>query len=143
ERDAPERGRSDGGRRHPHRPVLRAHPPRDDPRRGARPDAGDPRRRAATARRTGPDTARTRGTRREGGPMTSTEGRVSVEEGVVFGTGGGRDLRCDIYRPPGEATEPRPCVVLLHGGAWRMGDRTQLRGYGILLGRLGYVCVAP
>lgn len=75
--------------------------------------------------------------------MTSTEGRVSVEEGVVFGTGGGRDLRCDIYRPPGEATEPRPCVVLLHGGAWRMGDRTQLRGYGILLGRLGYVCVAP
>jgi acetyl esterase/lipase len=33
--------------------------------------------------------------------------------------------------------------VLVHGGAWRTGDRAQLRGYGILLGREGYVCIAP
>jgi acetyl esterase/lipase len=74
--------------------------------------------------------------------------RVVVEPDVVFGTGGGRELRCDIYHPPGghpsgNGAEPRPCIVLVHGGAWRMGDRSQLRGYGILLGRLGYVCVAP
>jgi acetyl esterase/lipase len=68
--------------------------------------------------------------------------RVSIEHDEVFGTGGGRDLRCDIYTPPGPA-DRRPCIILVHGGAWRMGDRTQLRGYGILLGRLGYVCVAP
>jgi acetyl esterase/lipase len=68
--------------------------------------------------------------------------RVSIETDVVFGTGGGRELRCDVYTPPGEASG-RPCVILVHGGAWRIGDRTQLRGYGILLGRAGYVCVAP
>ena len=68
--------------------------------------------------------------------------RVTIENDVVFGTGGGRDLRCDIYTPPGGATDAG-CVVLVHGGAWRQGDRTQLRGYGILLGRAGYVCVAP
>ena len=68
--------------------------------------------------------------------------RVSTETGVVFGTGGGRELRCDIYTPPGELREA-PGVILLHGGAWRTGDRSQLRGYGILLGRMGYVCVAP
>jgi acetyl esterase/lipase len=69
------------------------------------------------------------------------EGRVTIREGVVFGTGGGRDLRCDVFTPPG-LVEPAPAVLLVHGGGWRNGDRTQLRGYGILLGRSGYVCVA-
>lgn len=70
--------------------------------------------------------------------------RVTVEADVVFGSGGGRDLHCDIYHPPaGVAPESgRPCVVLVHGGAWRQGDRTQLRGYGIRLGMAGYVGVA-
>ena len=67
-------------------------------------------------------------------------GRVTVEEGVIFGQGGGRDLRCDVYLPPGRP-ERSPAVLLVHGGAWRSGDRSQLRGYGVLLGREGYVCV--
>jgi acetyl esterase/lipase len=33
-------------------------------------------------------------------------------------------------------------VLLVHGGGWSQGDRAQLKGYGILLGRLGFVCVA-
>ena len=74
--------------------------------------------------------------------MTATDtGRVTIEEGVVFGRGGDRELRCDIFTPPGRPTAA-PAVLLLHGGGWRAGDRTQLRGYGILLGREGYVCVA-
>jgi acetyl esterase/lipase len=78
--------------------------------------------------------------------MATSEGRVTVEEGVVYGTAGdgGRELKCDVYTPPGvEAGSAAPCVVLIHGGSWRQGDRSQLRGYGILLGRAGYVCVAP
>lgn len=73
--------------------------------------------------------------------MTVVSDRVTIEEGVVFGTGGGRELRCDIYTPPGRPANA-PAVLLLHGGGWRQGDRTQLRGYGVLLGREGYVCVA-
>lgn len=73
--------------------------------------------------------------------MAITEAkRVTVEEGVVFGTGGGRDLKCDIYTPPGRPRNA-PAVLLLHGGGWQRGDRSQLRGYGILLGRKGFVCV--
>ena len=68
--------------------------------------------------------------------------RVTVERDVVFGTGGGRDLLCDVYTPPGKV-EGAPAVILVHGGAWRQGDRAQLRGYGIRFGREGYVCVAP
>jgi len=69
------------------------------------------------------------------------DGQVRVEEHVVFGNGGGRDLRCDVFHPPVEGTG-RVAVLLLHGGSWVHGDRTQLRGYGILLARYGIVCVA-
>jgi len=72
---------------------------------------------------------------------TADGGRVTIEEGVVFGTGGGRDLKCEIFTPPGNPNRA-PAILLLHGGGWSGGDRSQLRGYGILLGRLGYVCVA-
>lgn len=76
--------------------------------------------------------------------MSATDGRVSIQQDVVYGTAGagGRDLRCDVYTPPG-AGASAPCVILVHGGSWRSGDKTQLRGYGILLGRAGYVCIAP
>ncbi|MDP9237091.1 MAG: alpha/beta hydrolase [Chloroflexota bacterium] len=68
-------------------------------------------------------------------------GRVTVERDVVFGRGGDRELKCNVYMPPQEGTD-RPSVLLVHGGGWVQGDRSQLHGYGILLGRIGYVCVA-
>lgn len=70
------------------------------------------------------------------------KGRVRIEEDVAFGTGGGRELRADVFHPPGDRRDA-PAVLLVHGGGWRNGDRQQLRGYGVLLGREGYVCVAP
>ena len=81
-------------------------------------------------------------------------GRVSVEENVAFGTGGGRALHCDVYLPPDHAPVPegadggpavvgRAAILLLHGGGWMNGDRAQLRGYGIQLARYGFVCVCP
>ena len=68
-------------------------------------------------------------------------GRVTVDEGLVIGQGGGRELRADVYTPPAGAAN-RAGVLLIHGGGWVQGDRSQLRGYGILLGRTGYTCVA-
>jgi acetyl esterase/lipase len=64
--------------------------------------------------------------------------RVEIET-VEVGQVDVRTLLADLYRPP----EPNGCgVLLVHGGAWIQGDRTQLRGYGILLGRVGYTCLA-
>lgn len=73
--------------------------------------------------------------------MANEAERVTIEEGVVFGAGGGRDLACDVYTPPGGA-EDAPGVLIIHGGGWSSGDRSQLRGYGLRLARAGYVCVA-
>jgi acetyl esterase/lipase len=68
-------------------------------------------------------------------------GRVTVEEHLVFGTGGGRNLTCDVFTPPDERSD-RPAVLILHGGGWQNGDKSQLRGYGIQLARYGFLCVA-
>ncbi len=72
---------------------------------------------------------------------THLEDRVTVRTDVAFGTGGGRELRCDVYEPPASIKNGLG-VLLVHGGGWSQGDRTQLKGYGILLGRRGYLCVA-
>ncbi len=69
-------------------------------------------------------------------------GRVSVEENVVYGTGGGRNLHCDVFTPPDARTD-RTALLLIHGGGWQNGNRGQLRGYGIQLARYGYLCVCP
>jgi len=72
--------------------------------------------------------------------MTSL-GRVTVRESVAFHEVDGLPLLCDVYEPP-EERRNGVGVLLLHGGSWQNGDRTQLKGYGILLGREGYTCVA-
>jgi len=68
-------------------------------------------------------------------------GRVTIENDVVFGTTGSRELKCDVYYPPTEG-DRRPGVLIIHGGAWQSGDRSQLRYYGIQLARYGFVGVA-
>ena len=70
----------------------------------------------------------------------SSEGQVTIEEAVPVGHGGDRGLLVDIYRPP-EHIESRPAVLLIHGGGFQMGDREQLKWYGLMLGRRGYLCV--
>ena len=72
--------------------------------------------------------------------------RIAIEEGSVVGDAGGRPLLADVYRPP-EPLETYPlrtgpAILVIHGGGWWMGDRTQLRFYGITLAQRGYLCVA-
>lgn len=67
---------------------------------------------------------------------------VKVRQSVVYGSGGGRELKCDIYTPPG-ATAKAPAILLVHGGGWRQGERGVMRGYGERLAAAGFVGVAP
>jgi acetyl esterase/lipase len=49
-------------------------------------------------------------------------------------------LAMDFYRPAVRA--PVPCVVMIHGGGWDSGDRTQLPAVNHHLARRGYAVAA-
>lgn len=70
----------------------------------------------------------------------AAETRVDVKPEVVYSTVGERQLLCDIYQPEGE--EVKPAVLVVHGGAWRSGNRKQLKGYAEALAKRGFVCFA-
>jgi acetyl esterase/lipase len=48
-------------------------------------------------------------------------------------------LLADVYRPDGEG--PHPSVLLVHGGAWKRGDRGQVEGLAERIAERGYLVV--
>lgn len=53
---------------------------------------------------------------------------VKVEKGIPFSTAGGEKLLLDLAAPT--VGGPYPAVLLLHGGAWSLGSRTDLSRNG-------------
>ncbi|HAA96024.1 MAG TPA: hypothetical protein DCE26_10105 [Dehalococcoidia bacterium] len=67
---------------------------------------------------------------------------VTVQENVVAGKAGGRDLNVDVFRPAG-SSDPGIGVLFLPGGSWFTANRASIKDrFGIPLAELGYVCVA-
>jgi acetyl esterase/lipase len=67
---------------------------------------------------------------------------IAVYENVVYGSVNGADLHLDVYEPAARAAEPRPAVVLIHGGGWISFDKSTMRSMGNLLARHGFVAFA-
>src|SRR5579864_7723023 len=65
---------------------------------------------------------------------------ISVEQDVVFGRGGNRDLLCDIYRPSPAHTK-RTAIIHMHGGGFVGGSKAGARE-ARPLAALGYTCIA-
>jgi acetyl esterase/lipase len=63
---------------------------------------------------------------------------VLYERDVEFGRGGNDRLRLDLARPE-KLMRPAPCVVVIHGGAWRGGDRRSHSDLVIKFAQAGYV----
>ncbi|MEX1008428.1 MAG: alpha/beta hydrolase [Acidimicrobiia bacterium] len=63
---------------------------------------------------------------------------VSVTRDIVYGTVGGERLILDAYVPSAKTTK-RPVILLVHGGAWQSGDKSDFTGDGMRLAELGYV----
>jgi acetyl esterase/lipase len=66
---------------------------------------------------------------------------IRRRDNVVFGTGGGRDLRCDIYEPM-TGSAHHAAVLMIHGGAWVRGDKSIMQAQAEYLVRRGYVCMS-
>lgn len=48
---------------------------------------------------------------------------IRVDRGVVYHRAGREDLLADVYRPEVASEQPRPAVVLIHGGGFAEGSR--------------------
>jgi acetyl esterase/lipase len=64
------------------------------------------------------------------------------ETDMRFARAGGIDLSVRVYRPRGDAAEPLPAIVDVHGGAWARGDRTAGPHHGRGLAAAGVVVVS-
>jgi acetyl esterase/lipase len=68
--------------------------------------------------------------------------KVTTAYNLVYARNGGTELKLDLARPA-EGTGPFPAMVVIHGGAWRMGQKSLMRGMLQEFARRGYVAIAP
>ena len=60
---------------------------------------------------------------------------------VVFKNIDGIKLGLDVYQPSKDDT-PNPLILIVHGGAWKAGDKSLYRTYGIDFAALGYTAAS-
>lgn len=63
---------------------------------------------------------------------------VALRENVEYGRVRNERLRLDVYMPT-DSSEPRPGLILIHGGAWVGGSKSDYRCYGVTFAEMGYV----
>ncbi|WP_269542587.1 alpha/beta hydrolase [Cerasicoccus fimbriatus] len=75
-----------------------------------------------------------------GPAMSIAETDIVVKRNIAY-LGDDRSEKLDVYLPPDSFERPRPAVVVIHGGAWRMGDKNDRReqAFGNGLAEEGYV----
>lgn len=64
---------------------------------------------------------------------------VITENDVTYGKGGDEELKLDVYRPQSQSSSLRPAVIIVHGGAWRAGDKSEGKDLGNALAKMGVV----
>jgi acetyl esterase/lipase len=65
---------------------------------------------------------------------------IDVTYGVTYAERDSGPVKADVYVPRGDG--PFPGVLVVHGGAWRVGSRSQLGGVAQLLAERGFTAVA-
>lgn len=67
---------------------------------------------------------------------------VGILPDIVYGTGDGVELKLDLARPITDklvGPAGAPCIVVIHGGAWRMGDKAGHHGEILRFADEGFV----
>ena len=67
-------------------------------------------------------------------------GEFKATYGEIYAQRDDGPLKADVYIPDGEG--PFPGVLVVHGGAWRMGSRGQLAGVAQMLAQHGFTAIA-
>ena len=71
-----------------------------------------------------------------------SEPKVRTAYNLVYNQVAATELKLDLVRPA-DGEGPFPAVVVIHGGAWRMGQKSLMRGMLMQFARRGYVAIAP
>jgi len=66
---------------------------------------------------------------------------VAMLEDVVYGKGGGRDLKLYLFAPK-DRKPSHPGIVFVHGGAWRKGSPALYFRQAAYMASKGYVCAS-
>lgn len=67
---------------------------------------------------------------------------VVVKKNIVYSTLGKEVLSIDAFSPVSSAKK-KIAIIMIHGGGWRSGDRSQHWPLAESLAHLGYVCFTP
>lgn len=68
---------------------------------------------------------------------------VNEKSDIVYCNIGQRKLLLDAFYPSAHTKPLRPAIMIVHGGGWRSGNRTQQYPLAQKLADLGYVCFTP
>ena len=68
--------------------------------------------------------------------------KVLTELDIVYTKAGSAELKLDLTRPA-ETEGLVPAVIVIHGGAWRQGNKADVRPLLAEFAKRGYVAVSP
>src|SRR5215217_4456357 len=68
---------------------------------------------------------------------------IKEKKNIVYCSIGNRKLVLDAFYPSSPLKEKRKAILIIYGGGWRSGNRTQHYPLGQRLADLGYVCFTP
>lgn len=73
-----------------------------------------------------------------GPALVNAPHQIGIDAGVIYDEHDGKPLRADVYRPR-DTAERLPLVLLVHGGSWRSGRRTDMEEYAYDIACAGHV----
>lgn len=68
---------------------------------------------------------------------------VREKKSITYCIYGKRRLKLDAFYPSNKIKAKRIAILIIHGGGWRSGNRTQHYSLAQHLAKLGYVCFTP
>ena len=71
-------------------------------------------------------------------PRRALPASVKVERDIVYARYGSREVKLDLYLPKQPAPGKIPCIVVVHGGGWRSGDKSRFAHIAGALAEQGF-----
>lgn len=68
---------------------------------------------------------------------------IVTKKNIVYAHYGKREMMIDVFHPSAKPAAPRTAIIMIHGGGWRSGSRSQHYPLMQKLASLGYVCFTP